>query len=137
MKNYFLKLLFGFIIFLFSLGLAYSTASYAASTGAQPFGEDFNYWIVLACFGVAYVAIGIIIRNVYPVSLGFLLSADIIILHILFDKYHSIPDAVKLTILLCILTVLYVIAWEFIKDEKTSDFELKEIQNSSGAINTF
>ena len=90
MKNQTLKILFGFVIFLFSLALGYFTANYLSSNGY------FDYWGTIAIFAGAYVLIGIIVSMVFSVSLGFLFAADILIIHLLFQYYGQWADVMKL-----------------------------------------
>ncbi len=104
MKNQSLKLLFGFMIFLFSVALAYFTANYVSTN------NFFDYWGTLAIFGGAYVLIGIAVSMIFSVSLGFLFAADIVILHLLFQYYGQWADTIKLILIGIILVVLYATA---------------------------
>ena len=99
------KVIFGFIIFMFSLALAYFTASYTSKEYV------FDYWVALLLFGAAYIIIGAVIYQVFAVSLGFLFSADILILHLLLEKFgNTFSDLAKTAIVGCILLILYLVA---------------------------
>jgi hypothetical protein len=102
MKNQGLKVVFGLVIFLFSLALAYFTANYISNNAL------FNYWGTIAIFAGAYVLIGIIIASIYSISLGFLFSADILIIHLLFQYYGQWADFLKTIIIGVILIILYI-----------------------------
>jgi len=104
MKNQGLKLVFGFVIFLFSVALAYFTANYLSTNGL------FNYWGTIAIFAGAYVLIGIVIASIYSISLGFLFSADVLIIHLLIQYYGQWADLLKVVILGAILIILYIAA---------------------------
>jgi hypothetical protein len=110
-NNQSIKIFFGIVIFLFSLSLAYFTASYMRTNNL------FDYWGALALFACAYVIIGIAISMIFSISLGFLFAADILILHLLFQYYGNWADAVKLTMIGAILVVLYVAAGFWLKDK--------------------
>ncbi len=103
-KNLSLKIWFGIIIFAFSLALAYFTASYIQSTG------QIDYWLVIEAFAGLFVLVGIAVSSIFPVSLGFLYSATILIMNVLLEKYDIIPDLNKATLLGVILIVLYIVA---------------------------
>lgn len=104
-KNNTIKLVFGFIIFLFSLALAYFTANYLKNN------EVFDYWGALMIFGGAYIVIGMLVSQVYSISLGFLFAADIVILHLLGENFGDIPSIAKALLVGIILLLLYIIAW--------------------------
>lgn len=105
MKNNFIRIVLGMIIFLFGTALAYFTANYM-DTSQGP-----NYWLTLAIFGAAYVLVGVVTSMLFPVSLGFLFSADVIILHVLFDQYGKIDEIYKALLVAFILFILYVFTW--------------------------
>ncbi len=111
MKNQTLKILFGFVIFLFSLALGYFTANYLSANGY------FDYWGTIAIFAGAYVLIGIVVSRIYSVSLGFLFSADILIIHLLFQYYGQWADMMKLATIGAILIVLYIAAIVGLEDK--------------------
>ncbi len=102
MKNQGLKIVFGLVIFLFSLALAYFTANYLSSSNL------FDYWGTIAIFAGAYVLIGILVASIYSISLGFLFSADVLIVHLLFQYYGQWADIIKVIIVGGILIVLYI-----------------------------
>lgn len=105
MSNNIPKIIFGFIIFAFSIALAYFVADYAQSTKA------FDYWGALASFAFIYVVVGIMIRSIFPISLGFLFSADILILNLLINYYGKWTVETKLLIIGVILVALYSITY--------------------------
>lgn len=109
-NNQSIKVFFGIVIFLFSLALAYFTASYMRTNNL------FDYWGTLALFACAYVIIGIAISMIFSISLGFLFAADILILHLLFQYYGGWADVLKLTMIGAILVVLYAAAAFWLKD---------------------
>jgi hypothetical protein len=113
MKNQSLKLLFGLMIFLFSIALAYFTANYVSSN------NYFDYWGTLAIFAGAYIVIGIAVSMIFSISLGFLFAADILVLHLLFQYYGQWADVVKLILIGAILIVLYIFAGVLLGDEDT------------------
>ena len=102
MKNQGLKLVFGLVIFLFGSALAYFTANYLSTNAI------FNYWGTVAIFAGAYVLIGIIIASIYSISLGFLFSADVLIISLLFQYYGQWADFLKVMIVGVVLIVLYI-----------------------------
>src|SRR3989344_997171 len=104
------KIIFGIVIFMFSLALAYFTASYVNKE------QLFDYWTTLLMFAVVYVAVGIAVYRVFPVSLGFLFSADVLILHLLFENFGTIPNVAKTLIIGLALVTLYGFAWMNMKD---------------------
>lgn len=122
MKNNFIRIVLGSIIFLFSTALAYFTANYIDASHGP------NYWLALAAFGGVYVLVGIVTAMVFPISLGFLFSADVVILHVLFDQYSKIDEMYKVLLVAFILFVLYVFAWL-----KLGDHPLVRMQTSAPA----
>jgi hypothetical protein len=98
------KAVFTIIIFMFSLALAYFTANYARSA------DIFDYWMTLFIAAVAYIVIGLVIYQIFAVSLGFLFSADVLILHLLFENFGDIDDPLKVMAVGIILIILYAIA---------------------------
>ncbi len=103
-KNLSLKIWFGLIIFAFSLALAYFTASYVQSS------TQIDYWLVIEAFAGLFVLVGVAVSSIFPVSLGFLYSATVLIINVLFEKYDVIPDINKAVLLGAILIVLYLTA---------------------------
>lgn len=103
-KNILLKVGFGFLIFAFALAFAYFTANYLETA------NHLNYWFALEGFAGLYVLIGILIATIFPVSLGFLFSASILVMHIFLDKYNDIADINKAILLGVILVILYLTA---------------------------
>jgi len=110
MKNNLAKILFGIVIFLFSVALAYFTANYLSTTGA------FDYWGTLALFACAYAVVGIGIVMIFPISLGFLFSADVLILHLLINYYGEWADVLKLITVGAVILILYIACAEWLKD---------------------
>lgn len=104
-KDAVLKMVFGLIIFMFALALAYFTANYLNSNTL------FDYWLTLASAAALYTIIGILVSMIYPVSLGFLFAADVLILNVLDEKYSLIDSAYKAAFLLLIIVILYVASW--------------------------
>ena len=92
------------MIFLFSAALAYFTANYMKTNIL------FDYWGTVAIFACAYVVVGIVIMRIFPISLGFLFAADVLILHLLFNYYGDWADALKLTVTGVVLVILYATA---------------------------
>lgn len=125
-KDEFLKLIFGFIIFLFSLALAYFTATYIQKN------NGFDYWNTLLIFSGFYLAIGLVTIIIYPISLGFLFSADILILNTLFENFNKWDDIAKTSIVGGILIIVYLIAW-FISTDKKKPID--NIQTTTGNPN--
>ena len=111
-KDEFLKVIFGLIIFLFSVALAYFTATYVQKS------IDFDYWNVLLLFAGVYLVVGLITVKIYPISLGFLFSADVLILNNLYENFGNWDDIVKTLIVGGILIVLYLIAWFVLADKE-------------------
>ena len=104
-QNTSVKLIFGFIIFLFSLALAFFTANYFRDNNI------FNYWGTLMVFSALYIAIGILVCSIYSISLGFLLSGDVVLLYILNDNFGDLNKFLKIIVILIIIILLYFITW--------------------------
>ncbi|MST04123.1 MAG: hypothetical protein EXS49_00960 [Candidatus Pacebacteria bacterium] len=100
-----IKLTFGTIIFLFSSALAFFSASYISQE------KLLGYYSALLIFGGVYLIVGILIAKIYPVSLGFLFAADVIILRALSEDYKHYGDMSKVFITGAILIILYFVAW--------------------------
>ncbi|MEK9181210.1 MAG: hypothetical protein AAB871_03175 [Patescibacteria group bacterium] len=99
-----IKVIFGFIIFLFSLALAYFTADYfSVHSGADK-------WIINVFFIGIYLIVGMIVMNVYAISLGFLFAADVLLLDVLSSNFYRLDDLIKAVIIGVILAILYAIA---------------------------
>lgn len=111
MNNHSIKVLFGLVIFLFGVALAIFTAVYLRD------GSYFDYWGTIAIFAGAYVLIGIAVSMIFPISLGFLFSADVLILYLLFHYYGDWADILKLIVIGFILAVLYLTSAFFLKDK--------------------
>ncbi|MBI2607249.1 MAG: hypothetical protein HYW51_00235 [Candidatus Doudnabacteria bacterium] len=105
------KVFFGLLIFMFSVALAYFSASYVRTE------QIFNYWTTLILFSAVYIIVGIIVYQVFPISLGFLFSADVLILHLLLENFGDIASNTKTIIIGLVLVVLYLFAWMNMKDE--------------------
>ena len=103
-KNITLKFFFGLMVFAFSLALAYFTATYLRNEAA------FDYWGALLVFAGVYIAVGILVSMIYPVSLGFLFSADILILNVLLENFGDWQDISKAMVVAVILLILYSFA---------------------------
>ena len=111
MKNQTTKAFFGTIIFAFSLSLAYFVANYVRDM------NTFDYWGTIAIFAFAYVIVGILISSIFPISLGFLFSADVLVLHLLTEYYGKWSAELKLFIVGVILIILYTVAYVSFKEE--------------------
>jgi hypothetical protein len=99
-----IKIIFGLVIFMFSLALAYFSASYIDSQGL------FDYWTTLLISAGVYIIFGAMVYGIFSVSLGFLFSADILILHLLFENFGTIPGVAKTTIVGVIIIILMLLA---------------------------
>lgn len=118
-KEQTLKLVFGLMIFAFSLALAYFIAVYLRNN------HYFDYWGALMIAGGVFITIGVFVSSIIPVSLGFLFSADILVLHVLMANFGDFSDGIKALFVGLILAILYLLAWsEFSKPE----FEQKSQQ---------
>ena len=104
-KSDVIKVVFGGVIFLFATALGYFTASYLSRT------QSFDYDNALLLFGGAYILLGIVVARIFPVSLGFLLGADVFLLHVLSKEYSRYDSFLKTAITGVVLVVLYVFAW--------------------------
>lgn len=114
-KNQLAKALFGGIIFLFSMALAYFAANYLDRSGY------FGYWASLFIFAAIYIIVGIIVVRIYSISLGFLFSADVLILNLLSENFGEYNSLVKALIVGIVLVILYLIALlNMIDDEKVA-----------------
>jgi len=112
-KNSF-KVIFGAMIFLFSLALAYFSASYLSKE------MSFDYWVALLLFAAVYIAVGAAVFQIFAVSLGFLFSADVLILHLMLEKFgDTFTNLAKAAIIGCILAILYIIALNYKENEST------------------
>jgi hypothetical protein len=111
MKNQLAKTLFGLVIFLFSVALAYFTASYLRDN------KLFDYWGAIAIFACAYVVVGIVISSIFSISLGFLFAADVLILQLLLEYYGRWANSLKLSVIGIILVILYTVASLSLKDK--------------------
>jgi len=121
-----IKVAFGGIIFLFSVALAYFTANYFDANGS------IDYWPALAAFAGVYVLIGIVVASVFAVSLGFLFSADVLILHLLIENYGKYANVYKATIIGVILLVLYIFTWLKLKDRSEDDASSSAASTGAG-----
>lgn len=110
--NAVLKFVFGLVIFGFSLALAYFTASYIDKHNI------WHYWPTITAFAGAYVLLGIVVVFVFPISLGFLFSADVLVLHVLFEKYGGVSDLYKAILVGVILIILYIFIWKMARDRQ-------------------
>lgn len=119
-KNTAVKLIFGLVIFLFSLALAYFTANYVDSTTSLSglYQKEANYWLALFLFAGVYVIIAICVLKIFPISLGFLFSSDVLIIHLLFENFGEIQNLAKIAIIGFVLIILYWLAWFKLKDEE-------------------
>lgn len=105
-----IRIVFGAVILLFSLALAYFTANYLDKFGFL------EYWPVLTIAAVLYVIVGVLVSGISAVSLGFLLSADILILHNLLDNFSEFHNIYKMLLVGYVLSMLYLFAWIKFKD---------------------
>ncbi|MEK7555097.1 MAG: hypothetical protein AAB518_03900 [Patescibacteria group bacterium] len=112
-ENRTVKVIFGIIIFLFSIALAYFSADYFAKA---PVRDTFSIYLLV--FGAFYILVGLAVARIYPVSLGFLFSADVLLLHGLGDEYADFGKWVKIAIIGGILLILYASAWIGFDKEK-------------------
>lgn len=119
-KSITLKIIFGVLIFAFSLALAYFTASYVDKN------KIFDYWGTLLLFAAVYIIVGIVVSKIFPISLGFLFSADILILNVLFENFGDWLDITKAFILSIILLILYLVAWFKFQDEAVNPQSFSE-----------
>jgi len=111
-KNVSLRIIFGVIIFLFSLVFGYFTSSYLGKNSIV------DYWGALVIFAGLYVLIGVMVSQVFSISLGFLFSADILILNVLLKNFGDMANIVKVGILGLTLVVLYIVSWTKFSDKK-------------------
>lgn len=114
-KNKILKVVFGLIIFSFSLALAYFTAIYTDKN------TQVSYWTTLLIFTGIYLVVGLVVSKIYPISLGFLFSADILLLNILFENFRGYENIIKVIIIGVILVILYAIAFLVLPDDDQSN----------------
>lgn len=110
MRNQLAKILFGLVIFFFSAALAYFTANYLSEN------KLFDYWGALAVFACIYVVVGSIVAMIFPISIGFLCAADILILRLLGEYYGQWADALKLLVVGAVLVILYGVSALVFKD---------------------
>lgn len=102
--HHIIKVVFGLAIFLFGLALAYFTADYVANnTGA-------DRWISHIFFIAVYLVVGMVVMNIYSISLGFLFASDVLLLDVLGSNFYRLDDWVKALIVGVILALLYAIA---------------------------
>lgn len=106
-----LKVVFGAIIFAFSSAFAYFLASYVDKH------LIFDYWGTLIIFAGIYIVVGLIVVNIFPVSLGFLFAADLLVLHAMLENFGDLGDGTKALFVGLILVALYLIAWLLIPEE--------------------
>src|SRR5690348_3316942 len=99
-----IKIVFGLLIFMFSLALAYFTASYLGTQG------NIDYWTALLIFAGVYIALGAAIYHIFAVILGFLFASDVLILHLMLKNFGSIPSPAKTIIIGAVLVILYLVA---------------------------
>ena len=117
-KNTAIQLIFGGIIFLFGTALGYFTASYLERNGT------FGYDNALLIFGGAYLVIGIVLMKVFPVSLGFLFSADVFLLHVMGKDYRGYENLLKALITGIIIVLLYLFAYWKLRDRADKPAQL-------------
>jgi hypothetical protein len=117
-KDATLKVIFGVMIFAFSLALSYFAASY--------FEESFDYWGVIMIFALVYIVVGVAVSSVLAISLGFLFSADILILNLLFENFGDFSDATKVAVIGIVLIVLYAVTWFKFGEVETAEVVEKE-----------
>jgi hypothetical protein len=117
-NNATLKVVFGGIIFLFSLAFAYFTAHYVEGS------DSFDFWLALVAFAVGYLVIGMLVSRIFAVSFGFLFSADILFLHLLLENFGDWPDSLKAYAMFLVVVILYLIA--FIRYADPKDMKTNE-----------
>ncbi len=105
MHNNVVKIIFGCLIFLFSLALAYFIASYVDKIHA------FDYYFTLAFIAIGYILCGLAVSQIYALSLGFLFASDVLILHVLASKYTQFETIYKTGLVAIMLIILYSFAW--------------------------
>ena len=104
------KILFGVVIFLFSAAFAFFVAGFLDPTGAN------SYSMVLFVIGVFYVIIGIAVLRIMAVSLGFLFSADVVILYLLANDFSTYDSFLKIVIVGLSLVAMFYYAWYKLRD---------------------
>ncbi len=114
-ENQTVKIVFGIIIFLFGLALAYFSADYFAKA---PNRDAFSIYLLV--FGAAYTLVGLAVARIYPVSLGFLFSADVLLLHGLSDEYADFGKWVKIAVIGGTLFALYMYAFIGFRNRRVS-----------------
>jgi|SRR3989344_4839609 len=112
-KNDIVKLILGLVILVFSTTFAYFTARYLDKNAI------FDYWPTLTLFAIGYILVGLISAYVYPISLGFLFSATILLIHNLGDNFGEFASIQKTIIVGFALIVLYLFAWHKLKDNSS------------------
>ena len=108
-----IKVSLGAVIFAFSLALAYFSADALAADSREA-----SYGLVLLGFGMAYVVVGIIVAHVFPISLGLLFAADVLLLHIFSKSFTGFVALLKAVIVGLALVALYTIALTQLKDRE-------------------
>lgn len=119
-KNTAVQLIFGGIIFLFGTALGYFTASYLSRSGT------FTYENTLLMFGGAYLLVGVVLMKVFPVSLGFLFSADVFLLHVMGKDYRGYQNLMKALITGIIIVLLYLLAYWKLRDRSDEPAQVRQ-----------
>jgi len=120
-KNSIIKLIFGGVIFLFSLALAYFTANYI------DVGHNFNYWFAIFSFTMTYMIIAVVVYRIFSISLGFLFACDVLIINLLFENFGKMQYLFKMVILATALIILYWLAWSKLKDREAQASTINEL----------
>lgn len=109
------KLFVGFLIFAFGLALAYFSADVI---GKSP--NELTYGLTLFGFSMVYIASGVAVSGIFPISLGLLFAADILLLNLLSDSFKGFQPPLKALIIALALAALYAIAVVQLKDRQQS-----------------
>lgn len=115
----FFKFIFGAIIFVFSISLAYFTAYYIQTTQTVVSAET-AYWLTLLAFAGLYVIVGILVSSIFPISLGFLFCATELLTHVFIRNYDTIPPIYKVSLVGAIVIILEILAWMKMSDPEAS-----------------
>ena len=108
-SNQLLKVIFGVVVFLFSLTLAYFAAGFMDDPGNV--SKPLDFWLTMAIMGGFYIVAGILLAQIFSVSLGFLFSADLLILSALANNFGEIDEIYKVALVGIIIAILYTVAF--------------------------
>lgn len=111
MKPNYTKLFFGVIIFLFSTSLAYFSADYLADVpGQSAWLQEGGRGLAMFGFGLIYAVVGVLLVRIVPVSLGFLLAADVALIDALARNYEKIEGMYRVGMIGLVLVIVYLFA---------------------------